>query len=263
MSRGNLYCGVSVQRNVWVRVGVSAVVNERVVSSEKGPAIRTRIKLSSKAFTGTSIPSNTSAKRFRTIRLHSNRGHCLNGNIRETIRGVGDVVSPGLYYSSPFSRYTVSDGVVRLSNARGGRLLNTGTVLTMSLTYTGTTTGGLELPLFHCVNKACTIEVPIPVVGVLGNNTRTSGGVSVRRFVVVPINTEYFSRKVVRYYRVCRALNGVLGRGGVSANVNSRNNCTPDLGDSRSTVRCVVGTVRGANCAASRVGVTLSTTSSR
>lgn len=174
------------------------MVKERVVSSHKGPAIRTRIRLMSKAMTENTTPDNTSAKRFRTLRLHSKSGSEFNkGNISHTMRGVGAAVGDTLIKVSTNSACTVSRTVVRTSKAGSGSGLNTGTVLTISVTYTETTTSTLRVPLCHFLKKIGKGELPIPVVGVMGNKYRTlSSKLSIRRFVVVPIKTPSFGRYV-------------------------------------------------------------------
>ncbi len=262
VSKGVL--GVFGKERVVRGLGVAGVCKCRILSDHNGPAITTGIILSSVAYNFTVTPSNTSANVFRTRRGHSNSGlECVNGNIGSTIRDVGNRVTQALVLDRAIGRHGVSRLVVGLSNARGGSHLNTGTVLTMSLTITGTITGSGGVPLCHCLNNVGTRLLPQPVLGVLGNNTRTTGGVSVRRFVVVPCATGDFDRNVERYIRVCRALNGVLGRGNGTAKMKSRNNFTPSLRSSRRTVSLVMGTVGRTKCDRGSVGVTLSITSDR
>lgn len=134
----------------------------------------------------------------------------------------------------------------------------------MSLTTTRTSTRSTRLPLFRCLNNVGTRGLPIPVVGVVGKKTRTSGGISVRRDVVVPINTSSFSRKLHVYTRMCRTLGAMLGGDRLSATINSRNNFTPSLPSGRTTVRIVYRTMRGTNCATKgSVILTTSITTSR
>lgn len=172
------------------------MVKERVLSSEKGPAMRTRICLVSNAITEKATPDNTSAKRFRTLRLESKSGsHCLKGNMRGTMRGVGAAVGRTVRNLSTDSVCTMSTTVVTTSKAGSGSGLKTGTVLTMSVTYYETTTASLRVPLCHFLNKMSKGHLPMPVVGVMGNKYRTlSSKLSMRRFVVVPIKTPSFGR---------------------------------------------------------------------
>lgn len=166
-----------------------------MLSSHKGPAVRIRICARDNTFKHKVIPSKTSANRRRTVRLHSRSGaHCLKGNILGTMTGMGSVVTSTVLNFSMHSRLTVSGAVVSLSNAPGGRGLNTGTVLTMSVTMTRTTTSCLSVPLCRCLNKFGTGALPAPVVGVVGNKSRSSTPVTFRRFVVLPINTPSFGR---------------------------------------------------------------------
>lgn len=187
--------GGGIEEVVVACLRVRGMINERVLSSHNGPAIRTRMALISNAITENATPDNTSANRFRTLRLHSNSGsECLNGNISGTIRGVGAMVGSAITKVSTSSVCTISGTVVRTSNAGSGSGLNTGTVLTISVTATETTTATLSVPLCEFLNNVSNGELPIPVVGVLGNNTRTTGAISIRRFVVVPMKTPSFGR---------------------------------------------------------------------
>lgn len=75
---------------------IQGIRTERILSSEKGPAIRTRIAMNRKVIKvgkcakETVIPSKTSANGFRTIRLQSKgQRRCLNRDMGGTIRGVG------------------------------------------------------------------------------------------------------------------------------------------------------------------------------
>lgn len=244
---------------------MTRVGKERVLSSHNGPAIRISIVLRSKVVNHTSIPSNTSANRRRTLRLHSNSGaHCKNGNMLGTMRGVGALVTPTLGKVSSVSRHNVSGTVLSLSKAPAGSGLNTGTVLNMSLTITGTTTGCLSVPLCECVNKAGACIVPIPVVGVVGKNSRDSTPVTFRRFVVHPINTGAFHRTLQVNTRMFRTLGRILGGHKLDATMKSRNNFTPTLSNARSTLGYVLTTVRTTKCRPfGRVAVNLSYTSSR
>lgn len=217
----------------------------------------------------TTTPSNTSANSHRTLRLHSNSGsHFLNGNMAGTITTMGNPVTRTLVNGSTGSRTNVSGVVVSLSNARGGSGFNTGTVLTMSLTGTGTTTTTGNVPLCRRVtrlgNAPNGCSVPIPVVGVVGNNRRTSGGISVRRFVVRPINTGAIGRTVHVNSRIFRRLTGILGTGNVGATINSRNNCTPGLNSGTRTLTIVTRTIGTTNCRLNgSVALTVSYTTSR
>lgn len=263
--------GFTLKGGIWYGWGCCDVVvvrgirTERVLSSHNGPAMRIRISLGSNIMNHTSIPSNTSANRGRTLRLHSNSGgHCNNGNILGTIRGIGRMVTPTLINFSTLRRHTVSCGVLRLSNAGAGSGLNTGTVLNISLTITRTTTRCLRVPLCHCVNNYGACALPIPVVGVVGNNTRSSTPVTFRRFVVHPINTPSRGRTVHVNTRIFRTLTGLLGDHKLSATINSRNNFTPTLSNVRSTLSDVYRTVGSTNCRPNgSIGVTVSYTTDR
>ncbi len=246
-------------------VGVSGIRTHRVLSSQNGPAIRIRIALRGNIGNHTDIPSKTSANRGRTLRLHSNSGdHCNNGNALGTIRGIGAVVTPTLANYYILGRENVSCGVLTLSNATAGDGLKTGTVLNISLTMTRATTGTLGVPLCHCVNNTGACALPIPVVGVVGNNTRSSTPVTFRRFVVHPINTPARHRTVHVNTRIFRTLTGLLGGHKLSATMNSRNNFTPTLSNVRSTLRDVYRTVGSTNCRPNgSIGVTVSYTTSR
>lgn len=240
-------------------------MTQRVLSSENGPAMRISMMLRSNVVKHTSIPSNTSANRRRTLRLHSNSGrHCNKGKMRGTISGMGGVVTPGLVNVSSLGREKVSCTVLTLSNAGAGSGLNTGTVLNISLTMTGTTTDCLSLPLCHCVNKAGACMVPMPVVGVVGNNSRDSTPVTFRRFVVHPMNTPSFERKLEVNTRMFRTLGGMLGSHNLDATMNSRNNFTPGLRNARSTLGSVLTTVGTTKCRPNgSIVVNVSYTSSR
>lgn len=246
-------------------VRVMGMMKQRILSSHNGPAIRMSMRLTSNTFNHTTIPSNTSANRGRTVRLHSNSGgHCNNGNILGTISGMGGMVTPTVLNVDTLGRHRISRGLVRLSNAGAGSGLNTGTVLNISLTITGTTTGCLSLPLCHCVNKAGTCMLPIPVVGVVGNNSRSSTPVTFRRFVVHPIKTYYFHRNLHVKTRIFRTLGGILRSHNLDATINSRNNFTPTLSKARSTLGSVVTTVGTTKCRPNgSIAVTVSYTSSR
>lgn len=246
-------------------VGVRGVAKHRVLSSENGPAMRMSMMLRSNVVKHTSIPSNTSANRRRTLRLHSNSGgHCKKGNMLGTMRGIGGVVTPRLVNVSTLSRVNVSRTVLTLSNAGAGTGLNTGTVLNMSLTMTGTTTTCLSVPLCECVNKAGACMLPIPVVGVVGNNSRDSTPVTFRRFVVHPMNTGSFGRNLHVNTRMFRTLGGMLGSHNLDATINSRNNFTPGLRNARSTLGSVLTTVGTTKCRPNgSIVVNVSYTSSR
>lgn len=246
-------------------LSVGDIRNERVVSSHNGPAIRTRIILRYNTRNVNTTPDNTSANRFRTLRLESNGiTHFNNGNIHGTIRGIGATVGSTLYNGGTTSVCTTSSTVVTTSNARSGSDLNTGTVLTTSVTITETTTGTCSVPLCEFLNNTGTGHLPIPVVGVLGNKTRTTGAISIRRFVVVPTNTRDFENKLHEYARIFRSLTSVLNTGKLTASINSRNNFTPSLSSSSRTVRCVLRTVRGTKCRPKHSFIlTVSTTSDR
>lgn len=134
----------------------------------------------------------------------------------------------------------------------------------MSLTTTHTTTKTLQLPLCRCLNNYRAVRLPMPVVGVLGKKGRTSGAMSLRRFVVVPAKTYYLRGNVHVYTRICRRLGLLLERGKLSATIKSRNNFTPSLSSSRRILALVIRTVRGTKCGPKRrVAVTVSTTSDR
>lgn len=129
---------------------------------------------------------------------------------------------------------------------------------------TGTTTGCLSVPLCECVNKMGACMVPIPVVGVVGKNSRDSTPVTFRRFVVQPMNTSSFHRNLHVKTRMFRTLGGILRSHNLDATMNSRNNFTPTLTKARSTLSSVVDTVGTTNCRPNgSIGVNVSYTSSR
>lgn len=90
--------------------------------------------------------------------------------------------------------------------------------------------------------------VPMPVVGVVGKNSRDSTPVTFRRFVVHPMNTPSFHRNLHVKTRIFRTLGGILRSHKLDATMKSRNNFTPTLGKARSTLRSVLSTVRLTKC---------------
>lgn len=227
-------------------ITVASIRTERVLSSQNCPAIRMSIILRSNTRNQTTIPSKTSANAHRTLRLHSNsNSHCGNGNMGGTITGIGSALTTAVGKVSTVSLTTISRGVLSLSNARCGSAFKTGTVLNVSVTITQTTTTSTQVPLCIRLNNPSSILLPIPYFGIVGNNVRTSGDISFRRFVVTPMKTSDFSRTVRFKTSTCRTLGSILGSTNCDAKINSRNNFTPGLGDGMRTMRVVLGKVRG------------------
>lgn len=199
-----------------------------IIDSRGNPTVEADVYLESGAKGRAAVPSGASTGSREAVELRDggarylgkgvqNAVANLNGEIRESLLGLGDTQQAGL-----------DQCMIDLDGTDNKGRIGANAILAASLAFAQASAVEQEQPLFKLLGEG-PYQMPVPMMNIINGGAHADNSVDIQEFMILPVTAPSFSEALRYGTEIFHALKSVLKKAGLNTAVGDEGGFAPDL----------------------------------
>lgn len=219
----------------------------QILDSRGNPTIQAQVT-TTLGYTGTAmVPSGASTGSFEAFELRDgDKSKYLGKSVEKAVHNVNEVIADELVGMNAYNQEEIDETLIKLDGTKNKSRLGANAILGVSLAVAKAAAQSLGMGLYQYIGGINGHELPIPMMNILNGGKHSDNNISMQEFMIMPIGTNSFSKRLRVGTEVYHNLKKILKEKGYSVAVGDEGGFAPNLESEEEAIKCILEAIEKA-----------------
>lgn len=219
----------------------------QILDSRGNPTIQAQVT-TTLGYTGTAmVPSGASTGNFEAFELRDgDTNKYLGKSVEKAVHNVNEVIADELVGMNAYNQEEIDETLIKLDGTKNKSRLGANAILGVSLAVAKAAAESLGMGLYQYIGGINGRELPIPMMNILNGGKHSDNNISMQEFMIMPIGTNSFSKRLKMGTEVYHNLKKILKEKGYSIAVGDEGGFAPNLESEEEAIKCILEAIEKA-----------------
>lgn len=207
---------------------IARIYGRQVFDSRGNPTLEVDLELDSGVKGRAIVPSGASTGVHEALELRDNDpSRFLGRSVFKAVEHVNGVLNRELRGMDASAQRELDQRMIGLDGTENKSRLGANAILGVSLAAAKAAANSRELPLYRYLAGTGPVEIPMPMVQIIGGGLHAGNVIDIQDFLVIPVGATSFAKAMEMVFNVYHATGKVFKRKGMSVAVSDEGGFWP------------------------------------
>ncbi len=218
-----------------------------ILDSRGNPTVEVEILTEIGAVGRAAVPSGASTGKYEAVELRDkDKTRYLGKGVRNAVMNVEEMISEYLIGVDILDQRHIDRLMIELDGTPNKSKLGANAILGVSLAAAKAAAMECGQPLYRYIGGANAHVLPVPMMNILNGGSHADNSIDFQEFMVMPLNTDFFSEGLRMGVEVFHNLKQVLKSKGYSTNVGDEGGFAPNIKSNQEAIEIVLQAIEKA-----------------
>ncbi|MDD3218063.1 MAG: phosphopyruvate hydratase [Lachnospiraceae bacterium] len=186
------------------------------------------------------VPSGASTGKYEAIELRDGDKRYRGKGVTKAVHHVNTILSDILVGENALNQSFIDQILIQEDGSANKVNLGANAILGVSMAVAKAAAKALCIPLYQYLGGCYTNRIPIPMMNILNGGCHADNNLDFQEFMIVPQNTESFSRSLQMCEEVYQELKEILKQRHLSTGVGDEGGFAPEIADAKEALKLII-----------------------
>ena len=193
------------------------------------------------------VPSGASTGSFEAMELRDgDKDRYLGKSVENAVENVNKKIAKQIIGMNVYEQEHIDDTLIKLDGTINKSRLGANAILGVSIAVARAAANSLGVQLFQYIGGISAAELPIPMMNILNGGKHSDNNINIQEFMIVPIGTKSFSKRLQIGTEVYHNLKNILKENGYSVAIGDEGGFAPNLENDEDAIKYIIKAIEKA-----------------
>lgn len=221
--------------------------SREILDSRGNPTVEVEVLTEEGAMGRAAVPSGASTGKYEAVELRDeDKSRFLGKGVLNACRNIEEKIREELIGVEVSDQIYIDDLMLELDGTPNKAKLGANAILGVSLAVAKAAAEEFGQPLYRYIGGVGAHVMPVPMMNILNGGSHADNSIDFQEFMIMPVNTDFFSEGLRMGVEVFHHLKSVLKKKGYSTNVGDEGGFAPNIKSNQEAIEIVLQAIESA-----------------